>query len=221
MEVAAELTLFGHFAFHRGVSALPWLLTDIVFHGADERQVSILVIEVQAVTDDKAVGDLEATVVRFDGQLLPAGLAKQNGDLERRRLQLTNVLDQVAQRLAGVENVVEQQDMTAAKVGQQLRADFQPARLGGCPPIAGRLDQADADRQVEPADEVRQEHQAPGQHANDRDRLLLVVGANLPGQFGHALLNLLAGNKDLHGRITSHAPQRRSCAATAVQYQTG
>ena len=84
---------------------------------------------------------------------------------------LPQVLDQVVERLAGVEDVVDQQHVPAAEVGQHLVLDCKLAGRGRPAAVARRLDEGDLERQVEPADQVGEEHEAAGQHADDGERL--------------------------------------------------
>ena len=107
------------------------------------------------------------------------------------------MVDQIGQRLAGVEDVVEQEDVAVAHVGHEFGADAQGAGRGGRAAVAGRLDEADAQRQVDAADEVGQEHQAAGQDADDGDGPAVVVGGDLPGQLVDPLLDALGGKKNL------------------------
>ena len=43
--------------------------------------------------------------------------------------------DQVCEGMPGIENIVENQDMPAAQVGQQIRLDVKSAGLGDRPAI--------------------------------------------------------------------------------------
>src|SRR5205823_1573305 len=106
---------------------------------------------------------------------------------------------QVVQRLPGVEDVVEDDDVATADVGQEARLDVELARPRNGAAVTGRLDEAEAQVQVEVADQVGQEHQGAGEHADDGDRAVAVVRRDLPGQFGDALLDPLGGDEDVHG----------------------
>src|SRR5439155_1033696 len=146
-------------------------------------QVAILVVVVQPVTDDKGIGDVEAKVVRLQGDGLPTELAEQHHDADGQRAEVAQVADKMGKRVARIEDVVQQQDVTAANVGNEVGADAQLVGRGDGTAITRRLKEADAQRQVEAANKVGEENQAAGQHADDGERLAVVVLGNLPGQF--------------------------------------
>ena len=114
------------------------------------------------------------------------------------------MVDQEAQRLAGVEDVVEQQDVAAAHVGHEFGADAQGAGRGRRAAVAGRLDEADAQGQIDAADEVGQEHEAAGQDADDGGRPAAEVGGDLPGQLIDPRLDALGGKENFHVRFVPH-----------------
>ena len=91
--------------------------------------MAILVVVIESVADDECVGDVEAAIVRFDDRLLAAvlALAEQHADPQRGDAQTAQMLAEMAERLSGVEDVIEKQDMPAAQVGQQLGLDAQRA----------------------------------------------------------------------------------------------
>src|SRR5262249_53405732 len=147
----------------------------ILSEDGEVRQVAIFVVVVQSVTDDKSIRDVETEVVGLQGNGLPTELAEQHHDTDRKWAEVTQVADQMGERLAGSEDIVQQQDVTAMDVGNEVGADAQLAGRGGGPSIARRLEEADAQRQVEAADEVGEEDQAAGQHADDGERLTVIV----------------------------------------------
>src|SRR5690242_18115195 len=64
-----------------GASLIPDAVSLRRQHG-DVRQVTVFVVVVQPVADHEAVGDLEADVVRLEGDLLAADLAQQHADAD-------------------------------------------------------------------------------------------------------------------------------------------
>src|SRR5688572_5840812 len=71
------------------------------------------------------------------------------------------------QRVAGVEDVVHQQNVAVGDVEHELAIDDEVAASCGRPAIAGGLDDAHAHRLVNVPDEVGDQHDAAGQHADD------------------------------------------------------
>ena len=66
------------------------------------------------------------------------------------------MLHEAAQGLAGVQDVIEQQHMPATHIGEQFDAELELPGAGARAPVARGLDQADAQRDIEPAHEVGQ-----------------------------------------------------------------
>src|SRR3954447_25914584 len=64
-----------------GASLIPGTLSLRGQHG-DVRQMAVFVVVVQAVADHEPVGDLEADVVRLEGDLLPPDLPQQDADAD-------------------------------------------------------------------------------------------------------------------------------------------
>ena len=69
--------------------------------------------------------------------------------------------------------------------------DRQRPRLTCFAAVAAGLHQLDPQRRVEQPDQVGQQHDAADQHADDRQRLALVVFLNLAGQAANALAELV------------------------------
>ena len=107
---------------------------------------------------------------------------------------------EVVQRPPGVEDVIQEQHVTALDVGHQLRRDVQFAGPGHGAAVAAGLDQVDAQGQVQVPHQVGQEHDAAGQDADDGGRPLAEVGGDHFGQLGDALLQALGGDQHFHRR---------------------
>src|SRR4051794_32584775 len=101
--------------------------------------------------------------------------------------------DQVVQCLTGVEDVVQQEDVVSANIGECGRVDREFA--GGCrlAPVAGGLDEVDAQAQVEVSHQVGQKHQTTGQDADNGYWTILIIPGDLNGHFGDTLLQALGG----------------------------
>src|SRR3954464_6226311 len=77
----------------------------------DVRQVAITLGEIEPVADREPVRDLEADVPRDHLDLAPLGLGEQRADLQRARIAGPQVAHQVLQRQAGVDDVLDDQDV--------------------------------------------------------------------------------------------------------------
>ena len=90
---------------------------------ADERQVAIPFVVIQAVAHNKFVRDVEAYVVRVDQTGAVDFLSKQNADFEAQRAAVCGeVSANGVQGDAAVEDVVKNQDMATAHVGDKADA---------------------------------------------------------------------------------------------------
>src|SRR5512136_1425548 len=72
---------------------------------ADVGKVTVVLVEIQAVADDKLVRDLESHVVRFHGHFTTRRLIEQRRYLHGPGLMLLQMLAQKGQCQAGIENV--------------------------------------------------------------------------------------------------------------------
>ncbi len=113
--------------------------------------------------------------------------------------QLVDLRDQVPEGVAGVEDVVDQQHVAAAHAErEQIRVDTSGPRQIALAAIASGLHQFDPQRAVQQPDQVGQQHDAADQHADDRQRLALIVFLNLAGQAANALAELFFGEQGFH-----------------------
>ena len=71
--------------------------------------------------------------------------------------------------MARVENIVDDQYVPVGDIRQQIEIELERTGRGGAA-IAGRLHQAHLQRHIEQTNQIGQQHDAAGQHANDRQR---------------------------------------------------
>ena len=118
------------------------------------------------------------------------------------------MLDQGAQGLPGVEDVVEQQDVAAGDVGCKRLVDDQRRRGRRRSPVAAGLHQRDPQGDPDLADQIGQGDQASRQNGDDRQRLVPVVVLDLPAHRRQAfriLDSLISGSTATAGSITSRS----------------
>lgn len=163
----------------------------LIVQDGDIGQIAILIIEIEAIAYHEGVGNGESAIIGLQGNLLPPFFSQKNCHAQGGHFQTAQMMDQVMQGLARVENVVEQEHMAAAQIGRHLRINVQRAGRRGGAAIAGGLNQRDSEPQIEPADEVRQENEAARQHANNGNWLVAIVRCNLLGKLANPLLNAL------------------------------
>ena len=98
---------------------------------AHEAQVPVSLPVVEAVADHELVGDLEADVVHRDVDEPARRLVEQRADPERGRVLAAQVPDEVVEGEAGVDDVLDQQDVLVGDArGQVLDDPDQARRLG-------------------------------------------------------------------------------------------
>ena len=101
------------------------------------------------------------------------------------------------QSMTRVKNVVDQQNFAVGDVEHHLRVDGQRSRSRAVA-IAARLQHSDAQRHRQQANQVGQQHNAPGQHAHDRQRPVRVSAVDLVRHADHAVVELGGGQQCLH-----------------------
>lgn len=96
---------------------------------ADERKVPVLLRVVEAVADDELVGNVEADPLDVDRDLGRLGLPQEGADLQGGGLAGAEVRQQPGQGQAGVDDVLDDQDVLALDVGVEVLED--PDDAGG------------------------------------------------------------------------------------------
>lgn len=86
-------------------------------HNPNLRQVPELFGIVQSVADDEFVGDFDAAVVDGDVGKAAGGLAEDGADADTSGLTESKELLEMLQGQAGVDHVLDEEDMFAADVG--------------------------------------------------------------------------------------------------------
>ena len=89
------------------------LLIALRLQDADVRQVAVVVGVVEAVADDKFVGDLEAAHVGLVALRVPCRLVEEGDGRDGRGIARAEELAQVLHREAGVDDVFDDDDVAA------------------------------------------------------------------------------------------------------------
>src|ERR1700683_3488298 len=84
----------------------------LLLQDADLFQAAITAVVIEAVADDKDVGDLEADPVDFDGDLA-LFLVQEDTDLDVLGAEFAQALDGAGEGMAGVEDVIDDDDFAA------------------------------------------------------------------------------------------------------------
>ena len=171
---------------------------------ADEPEVgqaSIALVEVEAVADEELVGHREADVA--DGQVAdePAVGAVEQGDgVEARRAAQRERLAQVVQRQAGVDDVLDEQDVPAGDPEVEVLQEPDPrlaARLVRA--VRGELDEVDGVGDRDRPRQVGEEDEARLQRGDENRVTAVVVDGDLRAELEDARPDVLRGEVELPG----------------------
>src|SRR5512132_2997199 len=88
--------------------------------GADERQVAVALGVVQPVPDHEHARDVEAGVLHLDVGLELLGLVQQGAHLEGGRAPAAQVLEQVVEGQAGVDDVLDDEHVAALDLAVEV-----------------------------------------------------------------------------------------------------
>ena len=88
---------------------------DLGFQNADVRQIAVFFIVIQPVADDELVRHREADVIRLQVNLAAAGFIQQRGDADGARPPALQQLLDIAEREAGVQDILNDQNILACK----------------------------------------------------------------------------------------------------------
>ena len=77
----------------------------------DKRQIAVILIVIQTVSDDEFVGDFKAPVIGCYVCLAPFRLVQQRGDADGFRLPSEQQFLEIGERGAAVENILHQQQV--------------------------------------------------------------------------------------------------------------
>ena len=184
----------------------------------DVRQLPELVVEVQTIAHNESVGNLKTAVVRLERQFLAALFSEQDSDSQGGDFQPAQVTNEMGKRASCIQNVVDQENVPSAHVGDQLGLHLKRAWRGAGASIAGSLDKANLHRHVESAHQVSQKDQAAGEHADDGNGPAGKVSGDLSGHFRDALADAIGRYQHLHGKLT---PSPRSARKIVLNINAG
>src|SRR6185312_5834776 len=132
-------------------------------HGADMGQGAVALGVVDAVADDELVRDLEADPTRLHVDLAPRRLVEQGADLDAAGVAGGEDVEHVPQGAAGVDDVLDHQQVAALDLAAQVLEDANfTAGFGGV--AVGRyLEEVDLDRQIQLAHQIGDEDEGAAQ----------------------------------------------------------
>ena len=157
---------------------------DGAINDADERQVAIEALVVEAVSDNEYGRNREADVVEFDLNLAVSGFVQQGTHLKGGGRFREDLFDKHLECDAGVHDVLDDEDLPAA----QALAE-RVGHIDGVLALVHKaidVDEFNGGRDIKLSDEVREEADDAIQRADTDNLAAGVVGAELRGEFLNA-----------------------------------
>jgi hypothetical protein len=156
------------------------------------RKVPEPLVEVEAVPDEELVGNGEADVAhRKVVDEPPVGPVEEGRRRERRRPSQRERPAEVVERQAGVDDVLDDQDVSALDLAVEVLEQADPrVAAGSRPGVAGELDEVEAMVDRQGAREVGDEDEARFERGDEQRLAPLVVMRELAAQLGDARRDL-------------------------------
>ena len=163
---------------------------------ADIRQVAVVVGIVESVADNELVRDREAAKIGLQALTVAILLVEEGDRGDAGGVARGEELAQIFHRQAGVDDVLDDDDMAAGDVVVEILD--QAHDTGGLvvQAIAGDCDEIHVDRAVHAAAEIDVEKGRALEHADEHGPLVAILGGQLTGELFHARGDGLFGEKD-------------------------
>ena len=140
--------------------------------------------------------DAEADVLQVGLDLLQPFLDEQRAHLERRRPARLQVLAEVREREAGVDDVLDDQHVAVGEVEIEVLHDAHDTARARRRPVRRHRHEVELDGQVDRAGEIGHEHERALEDADEQRRMVVVVGGDLLAEIADALLQLVLVDDD-------------------------
>ena len=125
-------------------------------------------------------GMREADVLQVGVDLLQAFLHEQRAHFERRGIARAQVLAQVREREAGVDDVFDDQHVAIGEIEVEVLHDANDAARARRRSVRRHRHEVELDRQIDRAREVGHEHERALEDADEQRRVIVVVGGDRP-----------------------------------------
>ena len=164
------------------------------------RQIAVALLDVEAISHEELVGHGEAHVA--DGEVLdepPVGAVEERRRRERGRVAQRERLAEVVQGQAGVDHVLDDQDVPAGDLLVQILEEADPcvAARVGVGAVRRELDEVEGVGDADGPRQVRDEDEARLQRRDEERLTAVVVADDLAPELTDAVGQLLPGEVDL------------------------
>ena len=163
-------------------------------------KIPVALVQIEPVADEKLVRHREADVA--DGEVFdqaPVGPVEEGHGRKGGRRAERKGLAEVVQGQAGVDDVLDYDDMPAGELGVEILQQADPcmAALVGARRVAGELEEVEPVWDPEGPREVGDEDEARLQGRDEQRREALVLASQLPPELADARRQLLTSEVDL------------------------
>lgn len=156
---------------------------------------------IEAIAHDELVGALEAHIAAVHVGLIGRVLAQERGHGDGRRPAGLQVLDEIAEREARVQNILGNDHVATLDVGVQILQDAHHPRVLHAAAVGRHRHEVHFQRHVDGADEIAGVHGRSAQHAYHDDALgpgqFPIITRDRGAEVGNPLGNVLLGEQDL------------------------
>jgi len=166
---------------------------------ADVVHIAVVLGIVHAVANDELVGDAEGDIVGLDGDKAACGFVEAGGDLERGWLVLEHEAAQIAEGQAGVEDVLDDDDVLAFDGVIDVLDELDGSRGDAGAAIAGDGDEVEGGVDRDGTREVGEEDRRALEDTDQDNGLAFVISGDLLADGGDSLGDLRAAVEDVHG----------------------
>jgi hypothetical protein len=159
------------------------------FEDGDIGEIAVALAEIEAIAHYELIGDVEADVIH--GYLdLPSGwFVEESDNAYRSGSSGGQILKQIVQRKAGIEDVFDQDNVPVFEALVQIleNSNFAAALGGGA--VAADGNEVEGDTQINRPDQICVEYAGSFQNSNQVGQLPFIVPGDLGAQFPNSLLD--------------------------------
>ena len=171
-----------------------WVL-QLRLKDADAGELAVAFGEVEPVANDELIGDMEADEIGAYAGFPAALLLQQDAKADGGRIQLLDLVDDPLASVAGIEDIVDDENVGPFQVEPQHINDLWLLDWTGVITVAGDAHAIQPHRNTDMAEEVRREEDRPVDDGDDGDFIGIRVGlGDLIPQHLDALANFLLGD---------------------------
>ena len=180
---------------------------DLRLQHADIRHVPVLLGVVQAVAHHELVRHDEASQVGGDGLGPAGGLIQQGHDGDGGSALGHKILLQKGQGIAGIQNILHDDEVPAGNILLEVVGDLHPAGGGGGVFVRADGNELHIAFQLAGPNQVRHEHKGPLQHTEEQGLFALEAVIQFLAHLSDAGLQFFFRHQDLQDillHLTSH-----------------